>query len=288
MFILTLSPHSANVVFHRFLLIYLFFTQSVSSALSLVTPSHLPRIMVLNVIHQVRKAAHHRGGWRKLVQHMYSNGDYPFKFGTFKGSDASGNKYFENVHDYPFGQHRWVEPADIHNYDASSISPEWHGWMVSMYDTPGDKLDEAIALSEAHQIKGVRASKELQERVPITLGYQQPPLSVAKQHLQMSNQSQMKERGFMVGNTVTQFPPGGTEQYYKQPGHPMNKNADKGGRFVETRQSISKTIESEKIQVDDVNENGRVRSLTANDNSWPVDEKGEVRAKPDYNQMFNK
>lgn len=26
--------------------------------------------------------------------------------------------------DYPFGQHRWVEYADIHNFDATNIQPE--------------------------------------------------------------------------------------------------------------------------------------------------------------------
>jgi len=81
-----------------------------------------------------------RGGWRGVFNHMYSNGDYPFKFGKLVGVDQSGNKYFENTLDYPAGQHRWTEPADIHNYDASSISPEWHGWMHHMSDAPGDTL----------------------------------------------------------------------------------------------------------------------------------------------------
>lgn len=40
--------------------------------------------------------------------------------------------------DYPFGQHRWVEYANIHNYDASMIHPDWHGWMHHVFDeTPG-------------------------------------------------------------------------------------------------------------------------------------------------------
>ena len=38
------------------------------------------------------------------------------------GSDAAGNRYYENRVDYPFGQHRWVEPGDIHNFDATSVS----------------------------------------------------------------------------------------------------------------------------------------------------------------------
>jgi hypothetical protein len=27
------------------------------------------------------------------------------------GCDAAGNRYYENRVDYPFGQHRWVEPG---------------------------------------------------------------------------------------------------------------------------------------------------------------------------------
>ena len=54
---------------------------------------------------------------------MSQNGDYPFKFGTYIGHDAAGNRYYENRVDYPFGQHRWVEPGDIHNFDSASIPP---------------------------------------------------------------------------------------------------------------------------------------------------------------------
>ena len=54
--------------------------------------------------------------------------------GTYMGCDAMGNRYYENRVDYPFGQHRWVEPADLHNFDATMVPPEWHGWMVSMND----------------------------------------------------------------------------------------------------------------------------------------------------------
>lgn len=78
------------------------------------------------------------------------------KFGEFKGTDRFGNKYFEvkssnnltvnssfvkdrycfrhyartswiiykNL-DLPYGQHRWVEYSNIHDYDASMIPPEW-------------------------------------------------------------------------------------------------------------------------------------------------------------------
>jgi len=94
------------------------------------------------VIRNLQAAAAARGGWRGVIAHMYSNGDYPFKFGKLIGTDMSGNKYYENVVDYPAGQHRWCEPADADNYDASSISPEWHGWMHHMSDAPGNEMLE--------------------------------------------------------------------------------------------------------------------------------------------------
>ena len=84
------------------------------------------------------------------------------KFGVFKGADAMGNKYYEvrgeqgvlwcavlgyaacpcsflpaslvclscslscslwQDLDLPYGQHRWVEYKDIHNFDASMVQP---------------------------------------------------------------------------------------------------------------------------------------------------------------------
>lgn len=101
--------------------------------------------MVWGVIRTVQQSLKYRGGWKGLLEHMYTNGDYPFKFGTLMGVDAAGNKYYENRKDYPFGQHRWVEPGDIHNFDSSSISPEWHGWMVSQNDAPPAAEDDLIA-----------------------------------------------------------------------------------------------------------------------------------------------
>lgn len=55
------------------------------------------------------------------------------KFGTLMGVDRNGNKYFENL-EYPFGQHRWIEYKDIHNYEPTSVPPEWHGWLHHQTD----------------------------------------------------------------------------------------------------------------------------------------------------------
>jgi hypothetical protein len=45
------------------------------------------------------------------------------KFGVLKGVDAMGNRYYEDL-DLPYGQHRWIEYKDVHNFDATMIQPE--------------------------------------------------------------------------------------------------------------------------------------------------------------------
>eukprot|EP01041_Mallomonas_annulata_P015594 gene15594-32939_t len=78
-------------------------------------------------------------GWWGMVTQLYTIGD--LKFGTLKGSDAFGNKYYENL-ELPFGQHRWVEYANIHDPDATMIQPEWHGWMHHVFDETPDEMDK--------------------------------------------------------------------------------------------------------------------------------------------------
>jgi NADH:ubiquinone oxidoreductase subunit len=39
---------------------------------------------------------------------------------------TDGYRYYEDLRE-PFGQHRWVEYSNIHDYDATMIQPEWHG-----------------------------------------------------------------------------------------------------------------------------------------------------------------
>jgi NADH:ubiquinone oxidoreductase subunit len=60
------------------------------------------------------------------------------KFGVLKGVDRFGNKYYEDL-DLPFGQHRWVEYSNIHDFDATMIQPEWHGWMHHVFDEVPDE-----------------------------------------------------------------------------------------------------------------------------------------------------
>lgn len=145
---------------------------------------------------------------------MYTNGDYPFKFGTHKGTDAAGNKYYENLVDYPFGQHRWVEPGDVHNFDASSIPPEWHGWMTSMNDVPPSEDADYIEAETSKIQPSCRSNAPHKGNV----GLQTPVFNFHHMH----NQSQVRSRGFNIGNLIVGLPPGVPDTYYTQPGSPYN------------------------------------------------------------------
>lgn len=154
-----------------------------------------------------------------FLQHMYTNGDYPFKFGTYMGSDASGNRYYENRVDYPFGQHRWVEPGDIHNFDSASIQPEWHGWMSHMNDSPpcaqeqffADGGDKILPLCQSDAPAGNDHGRSM-------VGHQEETPHFHNLH----NQSQVRTRGFNIGNHVVGLPPGVKDSFYTQPGSPYN------------------------------------------------------------------
>eukprot|EP00897_Mesotaenium_endlicherianum_P008819 jgi/Mesen1/7966/ME000422S07124 len=59
---------------------------------------------------------------------------------TLVGIDTFGNKYYERLHDVQYGRHRWVEFKDSHNYDASTVPPEWHGWLHHINDYTPEQL----------------------------------------------------------------------------------------------------------------------------------------------------
>jgi hypothetical protein len=152
------------------------------------------------------------------------NGDYPFKFGTLMGTDAMGNKYYENRVDYPFGQHRWVEPYDIHNFDSSMIPPEWHGWMVSMNDTPPNDEKAMLDSMKTNIMPLCHSDAPFDNAV----GYQNP---IRNFHF-MHNQSQIRSRGYGIGNPVVGLPPGAPDAYYTQPGSPYNDSSRKPLVFI--------------------------------------------------------
>lgn len=143
-------------------------------------------------------------------------GDFPFKYGTLMGVDAAGNRYYENRVDYPFGQHRWVEPGDIHNFDSTSIPPEWHGWMTSMNDAPPSQEEELIKERQQHVPKLCRSNAPAD--MDSNVGHQEPIMNFHHMH----NQSQVRSRGYGIGNPIVGLPPGAKDSYYTQPGSPYN------------------------------------------------------------------
>lgn len=170
--------------------------------------------MVYSVIQNFKAALKYRGGWKNLLEHMYTNGDYPFKMGTYMGCDAWGNRYYENKVDYPFGQHRWIEPVDIHNFDASQIPPEWHGWMVSQNDATPSMEKEYMAEMQKRQIKSEVSHAPYLDNV----GHQEPIFNFHGMH----NQSQIRSRGYKIGNPIVGLPPDAPDAFYTQPGSPYN------------------------------------------------------------------
>lgn len=80
------------------------------------------------------------------------------KFGTLVGEDALGNRYYENTVDYPHGQHRWIEYADVpsksgaltksfYEVDASSVPAEWHLWLHSTTKDPPTAVRRWLAVT---------------------------------------------------------------------------------------------------------------------------------------------
>lgn len=148
---------------------------------------------------------------------LKQNGDFPFKFGTYMGCDAWGNRYYENRVDYPLGQHRWIEPKDIHNFDSTQIPPEWHGWMTHMNDCTPAYEDEYISM----QLSRLRVGEISHAPYQTNIGMQMPLFHFHGMH----NQSQIRSRGYGIGNHVVGLPPTvGTngDAYYTQPGSPYN------------------------------------------------------------------
>ena len=130
------------------------------------------------------------------------------------GSDAMGNRYYENRVDYPFGQHRWVEPADIHNFDSTMVPPEWHGWMLHQNDTPPHDEQELFDKLK----KNIHPSAPSDAPFDHNIGYQNELYNFNGMH----NQSQIRSRGYGIGNSVVGLPAHAPDAYYTQPGSPYN------------------------------------------------------------------
>ena len=133
------------------------------------------------------------------------------------GCDAAGNRYYENRIDYPMGQHRWVEPADINNFDATQIPPEWHGWMHSQNDCTPAYEEEYIQ----EKLKHVKYAEISHNPFKHNIGHQEPYFNFHHMH----NQSQIRSRGYGIGNPIVGLPPHQPDAYYTQPGSPYNPSS---------------------------------------------------------------
>lgn len=131
------------------------------------------------------------------------------------GYDTAGNRYYENRVDYPFGQHRWVEPGDIHNFDSASVPPEWHGWMTSMNDVPPSAESEYI---NDRKQSIIPLDSRSDANIDHNVGHQEPIYNFHHLH----NLSAVRSRGYNIGNPVVGLPPGAKDSYYTQPGSPYN------------------------------------------------------------------
>mmetsp|Transcript_10428 Transcript_10428/g.28828 ORF Transcript_10428/g.28828 Transcript_10428/m.28828 type:complete len:207 (-) Transcript_10428:206-826(-) len=140
------------------------------------------------------------------------------------GCDAMGNRYYENRIDYPWGQQRWVEPADINNFDATHIPPEWHGWMHHMNDATPLLEEEYIQ----EKLKHVNYGEVSHNPYKHNIGHQEPYFNFHGMH----NQSQVRSRGYNIGNPIVGLPPGAPDAYYTQPGSPYNPS------FMRTYESL--------------------------------------------------
>lgn len=130
------------------------------------------------------------------------------------GCDAAGNRYYENRVDYAYGMHRWVEPGDIHNFDSSQVAPEWHGWLTHMNDMTPTTEQEGID----KMMQTLRVGEVSHAPYRSNIGHQEPYFNFHHMH----NQSQIRSRGYGIGNHVVGLPPGAPDAFYTQPGSPYN------------------------------------------------------------------
>eukprot|EP00245_Coleochaete_scutata_P001815 TRINITY_DN12265_c0_g1_i1.p1 TRINITY_DN12265_c0_g1~~TRINITY_DN12265_c0_g1_i1.p1 ORF type:complete len:153 (+),score=25.73 TRINITY_DN12265_c0_g1_i1:115-573(+) len=69
------------------------------------------------------------------------------------GEDKFGNKYYENMANTQYGRHRWVEFGSKTDYNASSVPPEWHGWLHHITDNTPEKIaDLKPSYAQPHRI----------------------------------------------------------------------------------------------------------------------------------------
>lgn len=157
-----------------------------------------------------------RYGFQRTFNQAYTMGQ--IKFGECIGEDVNGNRYYENP-DYSHGQHRWIEYKDIHNPDASTIPPEWHGWMCHMQDVPGESSPKFLAekLGASHQVEGNPDDSGIDTHV----GHTEYKME------EIMNWTSFRQRGYKIGG-IKQLPEE-ADKYNVHAGHRLNKKSK--GRF---------------------------------------------------------
>lgn len=187
------------------------------------------------------------------------------------GCDAAGNRYYENRVDYPAGQHRWVEPSDIHNFDSTQVPPEWHGWMCSMHDCTPSMEEEYIAEKMSHLRSGEISHAPFRSNI----GHQEPYFNFHHMH----NQSQIRSRGYGIGNHVVGLPPGAPDGYYTQPGSLYNEASIKKLEMIgdlDESKGGGRPYKSEKWKRRLMTEEEQKAAVAAENTEWL----GEYAAKP--------
>ena len=149
--------------------------------------------------------AYQKLGLRGLYEHLYVFRQ--IKEGTLVGEDRYGNKYYEN-NDLPYGQHRWYQPKNYQTqvlHDASSIPPEWHGWM----HCSTDRIPSPSALPTGPAVVD-------HSDVPRSLDTHEVPEKVRMSSEWRPNPTLNRERGYGIKHLYqTQM---GGNSYYVQPG----------------------------------------------------------------------
>lgn len=133
------------------------------------------------------------------------------KFGTLMGTDALGNKYYENKEEYPYGQHRWVEYANHRSFydsDPTLVTPEWHVWLHCVTDDP----PTATTIGTTHKFESQKSSTHSDAPYDGNLG------GVVADYV--NNRTMHRPRGYGIGNGINTE--AGQTEFWTQPGWPMD------------------------------------------------------------------
>jgi len=146
-------------------------------------PEYMTGAKTLKKFKEVERAEGFGAAYNKL------RAESSFRKGTYVGKDYNGNMYYEDP-SAPYGRTRWVEyptPKGIwaieQSYDASMVSPEWHGWLHYTHDKPGHILAAEFEkpFKMPHRVNQSMLRPEFNapgNEIPLENGFHQPPGSM--------------------------------------------------------------------------------------------------------------